>query len=443
MTHQETKKQNRLRNSISLKLSIVIALSFLLLIPSLMVRKIITERESRREETTKEITSKWGDEQTVTGPILVVPYKKYSKGKNRVASTERDYFLILPSKLDIKAHLDTDTRHRSIYDVLIYTGEMHISGSFSPDDLKEWPEKFVKIYWDEANIFVGISDTKGISNLVKLKWNQSTLEFSPGAPQTNIISNGIHTNVPFNPKQLNEFSIDLTLNGSSSAYFSPIGNESVIHLTSDWNTPSFDGQFISTQNEITDEGFTAEWVTNELNRPYPQILKATPRLINYQIKSVGVNLLLPVDTYQKSERSVKYSFLFIALTFLVIFFSEILQKKKIHPIQYLIIGLSIVIFYSLLIALAEHMPFNLAFLVASVTIISMIVAYTQALFKNGKATLIVGGVLILLYIYLFTILQISDFALILGNIGLVVILALVMIFSKKIDWYGNQKEIKS
>ncbi len=442
MATQE-KKQNRFRNSITLKLTIVVILSLILLIPSLMVKKLINERESRKNEATRDITSKWGAQQLLSGPILVVPYEKKTRYSDGTYSTKTKYFNIFPSELKIEGHLDTDSRYRGIYDVLIYTGTYKITGNFKPGDFSNWPDTYSSINWKKATLVLGVSDPKGISKIVHLNWNEMKEKFSPGAYNCNLVNSGIKADVFINQEETNTFSIDLTLNGSGSAFYTPLGNETEVSITSDCNNPSFDGSYITTDNNVTSEGFSARWLTNEMNRPYPQIITSDSYISTPDRQSFGVKLSLPVDTYQKSERSVKYSFLFIALTFLVIFFAEITGKKRVHPVQYLIVGLALIIFYSLLIALAEHIAFNLAYLIASLVIIGMIVAYAQALFKKWKNTATIGAFLVLLYVFLFTILQIADYALILGNIGLVIVLGLVMVYSRKVDWYENEDAEKT
>jgi inner membrane protein len=459
MTTQEIKKQSKFKNSISLKLIIVVALSLFLLIPSTMVRKLIDEREGRKNEAIREITSKWGSKQTLSGPILLVPYEKVTRYKNGTHSTERDYFQILPSELNVNGELETEEKKRGIYTVLIYKGDFKITGTFKSEDFIDWPEKYDYIIWDEAKIVLGISDTKGINKTATLNWNGANRNFSPGKSNCELVRYGMNTEVKVNMDSPNNFAIDLSLNGSKSMYFTPLGKETNVKLQSNWNNPIFDGWYITSNNEVKENGFIAEWNMNEMTRAIPQIIKGSGYSNNEVIsdynydsyngystdsgnQSFGVDLKLPVDTYQKSERSVKYAFLFIALTFLIIFFAEITGKLRVHPIQYLIIGLALVIFYSLLIALAEHITFNFAYLVASLVIIAMIILYTQALFKKWKNTLAVGAFLVLLYVFLFTILQIADYALILGNIGLVIILGLVMFFSKKVDWYGSQNTVE-
>jgi len=172
-----------------------------------------------------------------------------------------------------------------------------------------------------------------------------------------------------------------------------------------------------------------------LNRTYPQ--QWTDDSYYIDDSAFGVGLLFPVDQYQKSLRSAKYAIMFISLTFLVFFFTELLNKKRIHPIQYLLVGLGLSIFYSLLVSLSEHMSFNWAYLIAGVSIIGLITAYAHSIFKNLRLTAILSLILVILYLFLFTILQLQDYSLLLGSIGLFLTLAIVMYLSRKIDWYAN------
>lgn len=443
MTHTEKQKNGKFRNSITLKLIIITSISLLLLIPSFMVRKLISEREYRSKDTMREITKKWGGEQVIYGPILVVPYERKNRYYNNSIKSELSYFQILPNKVTINGSLETDLRHRGIYEVLIYSGDFTIAGDFDYSSFNDWPEKYNKIHWEDAKLVLGISDTKGIAKIASLEWNEANKKFSPGNSHTKLFSSGIHSGVDVSKEKLNTFNIKLALNGSRSCYFASLGNQTEVFLKADWNTPKFDGDCITANNEISDSSFTAEWLTNEMSRNLPQIISDENYVNVNDIQTFGVKLMLPVDTYQKSERSVKYSFLFIVLTFFIIFFSEITGKTRVHPVQYSIAGLALVIFYSLLISLAEHMSFNAAYMLASLVITLLITFYGHTLFKSAKNALIIGGSIVILYSFLFTVLQIADYALLLGNIGLVVILGVVMLFSRKIDWYGGEKKMVS
>jgi len=434
----KNEKTNKWRQSITLKLIVVVCLSLLLLIPSALIKNLIDEREERKNETITEITSKWGSEQTICGPVLIVPYSVVTRYTNGTTTEDIKYFQILPDKLNLSGDIDTEIRYRSIYEVLTYSGDFKINGSFNISELTEWPNSYSTILWNDAKLVIGITDLKGITKTINLNWNDTIKKFAPGTAHCSMFTSGINSSVEVDPKGEYAFEISFNLNGSNALFVTPIANETSVDISADWNTPSFDGSFLPSDKIITDSNFSANWNTNEMNRSYPQITSADEYSEYFDYQSVGVRLLLPIDAYQKSTRSVKYALLFIALSFLILFFSEIISKGRIHPVQYLIVGVALVIFYSLLIALAEYIGFNLAFIIASLVIVSMITAYIHSLFKKWNITIVIGSALVLLYVYLFTVVQIADYALIIGNIGLVIILGLVMVFSRRIDWYGNQ-----
>ncbi len=439
MNKNREENKTAFRHSISLKLIVIVILSFILLIPSTMVRKLIDERSYRKEETTSSITEKWGTNQILTGPILQVPYEKIINYKNGEKQIMKGTFFILPSLLDIKGNVDVEKKHKGIYDVLIYSSDLQINGTFKHSDFKDWPELYDKILWNDARLILGISDLKGLTKTTTVAWNNKENKFSPGVSECRLSQKGMNAKVTVQANELNTFSIELKLNGSNGLYFTPVGNQSSFQISSDWGHPGFDGAFLPENSTINDTSFIARWQTSEMNRSYPQILSSENPGYQANLQEFGVDFIFPVDSYQKSTRSVKYAFLFIAFTFLIMFFAEMSSTKRIHPIQYLIVGLALVVFYSLLVALAEHISFNIAFLIGSLTIIFMNTAYINSIYKNIKTTTIIGIALVILYIYLFTILQISDYALLLGNIGLILALGLVMVFSRKVDWYGIRK----
>jgi inner membrane protein len=435
----QKKEKGKFRNSITFKLIVVAVLSLLLLIPSAMIRELIDERQMRRNETIREVTGKWGTSQEITGPVLIVPYISREYHSNGTYSDDYNYFHILPSELNIEGVLNPSLLQRSIYEVITYNSKLNLSGLFTQKELSEKPSSFYKILWNDARLVMGISDLRGVTQNIMLGWNDSTTKFSPGKYHCSLTKSGINAPVDIQPETDYSFKIEISLNGSESIFFTPVGSTTNVKLKGDWNTPSFDGSFLPIERNISETNFSAEWNIIEMNRSYPQTFASHEYSVNYDYQRFGVKLLLPVDTYQKSERSVKYAFLFIALTFLVVFFSEVLSKKRVHPVQYLNIGLGLVIFYSLLIALAEHISFNIAYLISSLVIIGMISVYIQAIFKKWKTTISITAGLTVLYLFLFTILQIADYALLLGNIGLVIILGAVMFYSKKVDWYGDEK----
>ena len=237
--------------------------------------------------------------------------------------------------------------------------------------------------------------------------------------------------------------------------FAPLGKTTRIQLTSNCKTPSFTGAFLPSEREVSNDGFSSQWEILEFNRNYSQIIKGTHRQINtpdgYTIldsglryaseaiaqSSFGVNLLFPVDQYQKSMRSAKYAFLIIILTFVVSFFVEIFQKKNIHPVQYLLIGLALCLFYTLLVSTSEHIGFTPAYIISALMTTSLITFYMIGILKIKKTAFTIGGLLACLYAYIFFLIQLETYALLVGSIGLFVILAIIMYFSQKINWYNN------
>jgi inner membrane protein len=229
------------------------------------------------------------------------------------------------------------------------------------------------------------------------------------------------------------FAFDLDLNGSQALRFVPLGRETNVQLASTWATPSFDGAFLPDERTVTDDGFSSDWRVLHLNRNYPQQWRGTSVALNES--AFGVTLLVPVDQYQKSMRAAKYAILVIALTFLVFFFAEIRNRERVHPFQYILVGLALCLFYTLLLAASEQVAFNLAYVVAGLATIGLVTAYTRSIFASRTLSLLTGGVLLVLYGFVFVILQLQDFALLVGSIGLFVALALTMYLSRNIDWY--------
>ena len=294
-----------------------------------------------------------------------------------------------------------------------------------------------------ATLNLGIADLRGISEQITVDWGKETLQFNPGLPSDFILSSGVSSVLPQHQKlqagDSIEFSIQLQLKGSESIQFSPFGKTTQIHLTSNCTTPSFTGAFLPENREITNSGFTADWKVLNLNRNYPQVFTSNQYHNEEELSSFGVNLLLPVQQYQQSMRSVKYASLIIILTFVISFFVEVMQKKNIHPFQYLLIGLGLCLFYTLLIAISEHLGFNLAYLISAIMTIILLTLYMRGILKIRKTAFTIGGLLALLYLYIFVLIQMETYALLAGSLGLFIILAVIMYYSQKINWNGGMK----
>jgi len=442
----------KVKNSITIRLLSIAFLVLILLIPTSMIESMIREREYRRQDVTSEVSSKWGSQQVVTGPILTVPYHKYVKDQNKNLVKTKAYAHFLPDDVNINGNLTPEIRYRSIYEIIVYNTKLKLDGVFSNPDFEALGINENYVLWNEAFVSLGIPDMKGIQDNINLKWNDTIYAFNPGIETNDVIGSGVSTKIKLSKEPLIKtdiehvsdttkkkynFSFDLNLNGSTYLNFIPVGKETNVYITSNWAHPSFTGASLPDEREITKDGFTAHWKELHLNRNYPQQWLGNIHHINSS--AFGVNLLLPVDEYQKSTRSAKYAIMFIAFTFLIFFFIEVRNKKRIHPIQFILVGLALTIFYALLVSLSEHIHFNNAYLISSTAIILLISTYSITIFKNKKLTALMGGVLVLLYGFIFTILQLEDYALLMGSIGLFIVLAIVMYLSRKIDWYAIAK----
>ncbi len=423
------------KNSTTLKGVLIFLLTLFLLIPANMVESLIYERESRRTEAVTEVSGKWGNSQTITGPVLVLPFEKILRDdKGKEFSREKKYAYFLPDELKINGEVAPETRHRGIFEVVVYKTGLSVEGNFSKLPIENVVSGEVNILRNEAFLACGIPDLRGLEDQVKLDWNGDVKFFEPGIPVDGVAESGVHVavNVPSDAEKFS-FKMNLSLRGSGNLMFTPLGKTTEIDLKSPWRDPGFSGAFLPTSHEITNDGFLAKWKVLNLNRNYPQAW-ATGTAVNFGGSNFGVGFLLPVDNYQKSTRSVKYAILFIGLTFLVVFFIEMKNSRRVHAFQYALIGLALVIFYTLLVSISEQMAFNSAYFIAAAMTVLLTGWYANSLFDSRKMGILVGSTLALLYGFLFVTLQLQDFALLFGSLGLFAILAAVMYFSRKIEF---------
>lgn len=430
-----------LKSNIYFKIGTIIFIMLMLLIPTSMIKSLINERENTQDNAISEVSSKWGEEQTISGPFISIPYYKYVKQFSKKDSTEKivqlkEYLHILPNNLNINGEINPEKRYRSIYEVVVYNSKLDISGTFNNIDFDELDIKKENILFNKAEFVIGINDLRGIEKQIHLNWDNKQLSFNPGVTSNDVVRSGINALLSIDSNDSTKHSFDLTLDlkGSQLLYFTPVGKITDINLNSKWPNPSFNGAFLPDSRKVSEKGFSANWNVLHLNRNYPQIWTNHRHKINHS--SFGLNLLLPVDNYQKSYRSIKYAVLFIGFTFLVFFFIEVLNKVFIHPIQYILVGISLVVFYTLLLSISEHLKYNLAFIISAISTLVLISGYVKAILKSNKLSLLITGILLILYTFIFVIIQLQDYALLIGSIGIFLILGLVMYFSRKIDWYN-------
>ena len=444
--------KNSTRNSILIKMFAIGILAMLLLIPTGMIKSLINERSMRKNSAISEVNNKWGNRQVLAGPVLTIPYTvtdeivtKTKDGETKVQEvTSISYVSFLPEKLNFNGDVSTDLLQRGIYEITVYNSKLKVDGEFVFPDFSasNMPDENAVINWKEAHVSFSLSDVKALQGNSEFNWNGKKYDFKPGYKTSEtgaiLMGSGLNVQVPVNAdgkgKNYN-FSFDIDINGSDSISFLPLGRETNVSLVSDWPSPSFDGSFLPDERNITDTGFEAKWKVLELNRDYPQVWDGNLKQ-NIHNYSFGARMVVVVDEYQKNTRAVKYAIMFIALTFIVFFFVEALNKIKIHPIQYILVGLSLVLFFSLLISITEHLNFNIAYLISSVSTVLMITLYAKTIFKNTRLTLVQSGILTAIYIFIYTIIQLEDYSLLFGSVGLFFVLAAIMYISRKIDWYS-------
>ncbi len=428
-----------LRRSMTMRAVLVAVLVLLLLVPLAMVQDLIHEREYRKDDAAREVSATWGGSQTITGPVITVPYQATVRvdlgdGKTEMRNVTQ-YAHFLPEKLDVKSSLDPEKRHRGIYDVVVYKGHVELSATF-PAMGGLLPATASALRWNEAELCLGISDLRSIKQQVSAKLEGRARAFEPGLPSDDFNASGLSAGLPMDSSALSrpfDLSIVLELNGSGSFRVVPVGRNTSASVRSSWPDPSFQGAFLPDSSAVSADGFTAHWTVLHLNRPYPQEFTGS-RNMELEASAFGPDLILPVDEYQKSTRAAKYGLMLIVMVFLVFFFVEVLQKLRIHPIQYLLVGLALCIFYTLLIALSEHIGFSKAYIVSAIAVIGLVVFYARSVFKQIKATQLLGLVMVLVFGFMFTVINQEDYALLIGSIGLFIVLAIVMAVSRKIDW---------
>lgn len=450
-----TTENNGIKNlfgaSILSKLGLIGFLTLLLLIPSFMVQDLITERKNRQQEVIREISDKWSGSQLVQGPILVLPYKttvmeKDSDTQKNSSQEILTNIYILPENLNISSKANPELLHRGIFDAVVYTSQIKVSGTFSQLELKKSGIDPAMIQWEQGKVDIGLSDLKGLKNNPVIRLGNQNYEVEPDFTSLKLFSNNlvILPNLSLEKSTALNFSFDLDLRGSERLSFLHLGKNTTVKIEGEWNDPSFTGRYLPDERSLSGKAFSATWKMPYYNRPYPQqwieentILNTTDTQVqgsnNSDSRAVfGVDFLLPVDQYQKTIRTAKYAFLVILLSFLSLFFTELLIKHRVHFLQYVLIGAAMTIYYILLLSLSEQLGFNLAYVIASAATASLIGTFIWSLLKNRKVALVFTSILTMFYSFIFVILQLQDLALLVGSIGLFLIVALLMYLSQKI-----------
>ncbi len=459
-----------MKNSFYGKAGLIFALIIALLIPRSYLSDLIYERIGWRDQAYQSIRQSWPGEQTIAGPVLAVTYQISHQVKEKIfdpavaagvvkpnAKTARvkpkpkeivktvsfdGILYLIPQKLSVDSKLDSSLRYRGIYGVPIYTNDLQVNGEFDLQPLRDVIElyKDKTVTWRKPQLTVLVSDQRGIVAPPVLQLGGTGIDFTPGSslPGTELGMSAVLPEPSPSEHKTLPFAFNMQLKGMGAAKFALLSDDTVIKLSSNWANPSFSGEMLPDKRAITGQGFTAEWHASSFSFNVNKALEDCRNgncmaLLN---KSVGFDLIQPVDVYQQSERSIKYAFLFITFTFLMLILLELLKKLRIHPIQYTLVGMALLVFYLLLISLAEHIAFIWAYASGAAACTALLTFYFGAILHSNKLGAMLGAALATVYAVLYVILQAQDTALLMGSLLLFGLLAFLMLSTRKLDWYA-------
>jgi inner membrane protein len=424
---------------------LVAFLGGLMLIPLFVVENIIQERHDYHAGVLKDLASTWGSPQTLTGPILVVPYVEHStsvdtvidpNGESRVVS--KDLYnertaILLPHDLEIRADLKEEHRQQGIYDALVYKANLSLSGYFDHSRLIPTDKEGERnIQWDKAFITLGITDPKAIESVSEFGWDKERVKLEPGTGLPSLLATGLHAPLPNTDTNTTNhaFKLTLTLRGSEGLSFAPMGETTKARMTSTGIHPGFEGSLLPSKQESSAQGFKAEWEIPHLARNFPQYWELEDKP-NYNLQQItaGVSLSEPVMLYSRILHSSQYGALFIGLTFLIFFAFEMggSGRKPLHVLQYVLVGAALSLFYLLLMALAEQFPFLDAYLAAAGTTVLSISLYTWAMLRSKGYAFVMLMLLTVLYGALYFLQEMEGYALLFGT-GLLVLATTAMMY---------------
>jgi inner membrane protein len=433
-----------------LKFLAIAALTIAMAIPLFFINLALSDREQSASSAAIDIANGWGNAQTLGGPVLLVPYTVQREviydGKS-VLQTQHITAVLLPEDLNVDVGAAESTRWRGIFEVPVYRANVGLHATFTKVAIQALVPSDATILWDQVTASVLVSDAHGLADNVALKVNDRTVMFQPGSMvgrYADTSTGGAQAvlsgmSAPLGLTGLADVTLDtkFTLRGSRELSFAPLGRRTVATMHSGWANPSFFGAFLPTDRKIGADGFTASWVVPYLARGFGQSFATVDEASGVLLSpSSGVKFYQPVDHYQLVDRSLKYAILFIALAFLIFFVVETVSPKRLHVVQYALVGMAQVLFYLLLLSLAEHVGFAMAYLIAATATVVLTSLYALAALADKLRAAALSVILAGLYALLYVILNAEDYALLIGASLLFAALAGTMFVTRKVDWYG-------
>lgn len=418
------------------------ALVLLLFIPLTLLQGLVSERSALRQHAYDKVAEGWGGDLVMGGPVLVVPTETRVGEGDKVRIQRSDLYL-LPARLDADVVLDLqpEPRYVGIYAVPVYLSKVRMSGQFEMAALRPYLDQPGVTYrWDQSRLRLPLSQVRSLREVRRARFGDTDVKLGPAGPGMYQAVEATIDPAVFTKAVSVAFSFETVLAGSRGFSVMPVGSSTHVSMQSDWPHPAFQGAFLPTARTINQDGFTANWQVLELNRAYRQAffdheVEATA----FQQSALGVGLYQAVDVYQRVERATKYALLFIALTFLTFFAWEQVSRTRIHPLQYLLVGLALSVFYLLLIALSEHISFALAYLMAATALVLLIGIYIAGALGGHRRGVFAGAAMTVVYGLLYVLVLSEDYALLIGAITLFAALAAVMLVTRRIDWYRSRE----
>lgn len=425
--------------SVTIKALVVGAIILLLLLPLGMLRGLVNERAAMRAAAHSKVAAGWGGHVRAPGPILIVPTQRETVRDGKPAISHADaYFLPGELTFTVELRMQSEPRRVGIYEVPVYLADVEVSGHLNPDVLSRWqrqhPER--RLQWQRARVLLPLAQTRELRD-VKATYAGQPLRFVPASSSD---LRGIEAPLAWTqpPGSALSFDIRLLLAGSGGFSLLPLGSQTHAKLSANWPHPSFSGAFAPTRYSIGQQRFTAEWNVLELNRAYGSAwLEGEVQFDALGESATGVDIFQSVDIYQRGERALKYALVFIALTFLTFFAWEQVSEVRLHPLQYLLLGLALSVFYLLLVALTEHLSFALAYGMAASALVILIGSYIAGALRSARRGVAVSAGVAVTYAFLYALVLSEDYALLLGASAVFAALAAVMTITRRIDWYRS------
>lgn len=451
------KNINEVTKTLGFKIIIIVVLGLLLLIPMTFINSVVKDRIRYQNEAISSIIEPVGDSANIQGVVIAIPYlEKFIDSDTKEIGYTRKYIFYMPNEYNVTGDVEVTSLSRGIFKAPIFNSKLNITGRFDKynAEIYNLDENNTIILYDEAMIILGIGNKKNLMKLPNILINQNE-ELKYYEKNININLNMFNNKFLYTVSRdsiLNGFDFNITMDiqGGNSLIITPLASENTFKISSKWKDPSFTGGFLPTKREVNNNGFNAEWNIASFNTSFTKYWTSdenSNRLnnidntqyytSNQESNNVLISFLLLNDNYQKTSRSVKYAILFIFIPFFVLFLCEVLSKKRIHPVQYILIGIANAIFYLLLLAISEHINFNISYFISALMVTALTSIYIGYIIKSPKYTISMAIVEALIYIFLFGILQLTDYALLMGTLGLFAVIALAMYFTRNVDWYGE------